>query len=99
MSGGSYDYLYRKMQEASVQLTSLNQPLHIRAFGDLMMKCAEAMHDIEWVESGDLATGDEMQSVMACINDEQILKIAVQDAERARDKLIDLIGCKDKWVD
>jgi len=96
MSGGSYDYLYSKMHDASARLRSKNQPLHRRAFGELLAKCADAMFDIEWVDSGDKEEGDDLASIMVCIHHDEILKVSVDEAIEARDKLIELLGCKYK---
>ena len=53
MSGGSYDYLYYKIEDAGRQLMRKDQPLYRQAFGNLLIKVAQAMHDVEWVDSGD----------------------------------------------
>ena len=52
MSGGSYDYLYHKVEEVADQLDGDRSPLR-RAFAEHLHKVAKALHDIEWVDSGD----------------------------------------------
>ena len=53
MSGGSYDYAYRDMDGFIRDLDRrANTPLR-KAFVKHLAKVAKAMHDIEWVDSGD----------------------------------------------
>ncbi len=62
MSGGSWDYLTFKMQDAADALKRSDCPQR-RTFGFLMDKCAKAMHDIEWVDSGDKSAGAEFETI------------------------------------
>ena len=59
MSGGSWDYLCDKMDEAADRLRESGNP-HRRAFGALMARCATAMHEIEWYDSCD-TSGEAVQ--------------------------------------
>lgn len=80
MSGGSYEYLYHKMDDAGMALMAKHQPAYRRAFGELMMKCAKAMHDVEWVDSGDMGRGDDEEAIMECIQFTDVLRVTVEDA-------------------
>lgn len=62
MSGGSWDYLYSKLEDAANRLKADNCP-HRRALGKKMQLMAEDMHDIEWVDSCDYSPGDELKSI------------------------------------
>lgn len=62
MSGGSWDYLYGRIEDAASTLQNSKEPLR-RAFGKHMVKVAKAMHDIEWVDSCDYSPGDEIKSI------------------------------------
>jgi hypothetical protein len=66
MSGGSYDYLYSKMQDAADTLSHSGNPLR-RAFAKKLELFAEAMHDIEWVDSCDKSPGDEVKAIEAAL--------------------------------
>ena len=66
MSGGSYDYLCYKMEDAADRLSQSKCP-HRRAFAVLMYKCATAMHDVEWVDSGDMSEGDDIEAISAAL--------------------------------
>lgn len=66
MSGGSWDYLCYKMEEAADRLSHSKCP-HRKAFAILMYKCATAMHDIEWVDSCDKRDGDEIEAISAVL--------------------------------
>jgi hypothetical protein len=52
MSGGSYEYFYFKLNDFADEVRDSNDPRRI-AFKKLMKLCADAAHDIEWVDSGD----------------------------------------------
>lgn len=62
MSGGSYDYLYSKVEDAADRLRGQNNPLR-RAFGVHLKAIAKALHDIEWVDSCDTSPGDEVPAI------------------------------------
>lgn len=66
MSGGSMDYLYCKVEEASF----VKNTAHRVAFQRHLMKVAKALHDIEWVDSGDSAAGSENDAIEEVLNDE-----------------------------
>lgn len=91
MSGGAYNYLFRYMEEVAHKLKIDPLPYR-RAFGDHMLKCAEAMHRIEWVDSGDESPGDDFESIMKCIDHVDILQTVVRDAESMRKDLEGLIS-------
>ncbi len=59
MSGGSYNYAYRTMEDAAETLRERHpdQP-HVVALADLFARLASVMHDIEWCDSGDYSWDD-----------------------------------------
>ncbi len=68
MSGGSWNYLYAKVQDAADQLDG--SPTMIRrAFGKHLRLIAEALHDIEWVDSCDYGRGDEEKAIRAALGE------------------------------
>lgn len=91
MSGGSYDYLCYKMQEAARTLIRKDQVAYRKAFGNLMMRCANAMHDIEWVDSSDMGQGDDEKSIMECIKFSDVLGVTVEESEIVAHELDRLI--------
>lgn len=66
MSGGSWEYLYHRIEEASGRLIESRDPLR-QAFGRHLFLVAQALHDIEWVDSCDYGTGDEMPAIEAVL--------------------------------
>lgn len=77
MSGGSWDYVYGKMQEAADRLIGEKKtPLRI-SFGEHLARCADALHDIEWVDSGDIGPGGENDAIL-----EVFKKISPADSAR-----------------
>ena len=66
MSGGSYDYIYYKIEEIRIDGTRNNKKRLL--FQGLLELVAKAMHDIEWVDSGDCFPGDENKALDAVFN-------------------------------
>lgn len=66
MSGGSYDYAYRKIEDIELEKTKKNKRRLL--FQKLLKLVAKAMHDIEWVDSSDYSDGDENEAIDACLN-------------------------------
>ena len=81
MSGGSMDYLYLKVENVEF---STNTPLR-RAFMAHLKLVAKALHEIEWVDSGD--GGDEDSAIRACLNKRAPLQAAIDAAREAMDSL------------
>lgn len=59
MSGGSHDYLYYKVEEFAGSIAPRPVSARRQEFAKLLDLVAKAMHDIEWVDSGDYSPGDE----------------------------------------
>lgn len=66
MSGGAYDYGYQRIEEMADSMGQGATPLRKR-FIDHLRKVARAMHDVEWVDSGDWGEGDENDAIRACL--------------------------------
>lgn len=81
MSGGSYDYVYFKIEELANDLRVGDCP-HRLAFKDLLYKVAKAAHDIEWVDSGDYGDGDEIDSIKSIFNDPKQLEVKAAALDR-----------------
>jgi hypothetical protein len=60
MSGGSYDYKYKELENLAALLDPQprdeKQPIRKR-LGSALLEIAQQCHDVEWVDSGDY--GDE----------------------------------------
>jgi hypothetical protein len=77
MSGGSMNYLYSKIEyDASFEE---NTPERI-AFAAHLQKVVQALHDIEWVDSGDYGPGDENKAIRACLSSALELEAAIEQA-------------------
>lgn len=63
MSGGSMDYAYYHVENINFPLTSSLR----KAFAEHLKLIAKALYDIEWVDSGDYAPGDEDEAIQACL--------------------------------
>jgi len=89
MSGGSYDYFYSKVNDVADQLMVQTNPLR-RAFALHLKKVATAMHDIEWVDSGDSSEGDEEKAINAVLGStskECQLKEVLHDLRRTAEQI------------
>jgi hypothetical protein len=64
MSGGSMGYLYRCLEWQAE--FAQDTPERI-AFARHLELVAKALHDIEWVDSGDYGPGDENEAIRACL--------------------------------
>ena len=83
MSGGSMDYLTYKVDEAADQLMNKNNTPLQRAFGAHLKKVAKALHDVEWVWSGDYGTGDDDEAIKPVLGDatsERVMDVLRADA-------------------
>lgn len=83
MSGGSMDYLTYKVDEQADELLNKNRTPLQRAFGNHLKKVAKALHDIEWVWSGDYGRGDEEDAIKAVFGDatpERVMDVLREDA-------------------
>jgi hypothetical protein len=83
MSGGSLDYVYDRVHDAAQAVRRRAEtPLH-RALANHLDKVSDALHDLEWVLSGDKSEGDEIPAIEACLSREFILEHATQEAREA----------------
>lgn len=83
MSGGAYDYAFIRIAEIRIDNTHTDPKR--AAFQKLLTLVADAMHDIEWVDSGDYGYGDEHKAIDACFamlgqDPELVTKAAAFDA-------------------
>lgn len=83
MSGGSMDYLYQRVRDASF---GRHTPERV-AFAAHLELVAKALHDIEWVDSCDYGPGDESAAIRACVAPGAVLAAATAAAVEARDAL------------
>jgi hypothetical protein len=69
MSGGSYDYACFTLQNNFIEefeKYTKGDPLRIAFLAHIKL-VFQAMHDIEWVDSGDCSEGDEHEAIKACL--------------------------------
>jgi hypothetical protein len=91
VSGGSYDYAFRGVERMAYEVLRRGKSSPLRAaFAAHLELVAQAMHDIEWEDSGDGA--DWETSVRAVLAPGAELAAAIEAAERARADLDTVIG-------
>ena len=87
MSGGSLDYVCYKVGDAADFIAkNATTPLQ-RAFAAHLCKVSEALHDIEWVMSGDYGEGDEVAAITACLHNTAELEQLTVEARQLVGKL------------
>ena len=74
------NYLYSRLDYDATFHTNTHER---RAFKEHLVKVAKALHDIEWVDSGDYGPGDENAAIRACLSSEQLLESVIEQAEEA----------------
>lgn len=89
MSGGSWEYLYLRLEDAANRLLTDRAPER-RALGRHLQLMATALHDIEWVDSCDYGRGDDRKAIDAALGSaarELVLAEVVTDAKAVREQL------------
>lgn len=92
------DYLTYKVGDVASELKDKNNTLLQRAFGAHLEKVAKALHDIEWVWSGDLGEGDEEEAIEAVLVDvvaDKTLDVLKRDATQLMADLMKVVGAAD----
>jgi len=79
MSGGSMNYLYSRI---SWEADFTKDTPERKAFGDHLDLVIKALHDIEWVDSGNYSPGDENEAIRACLAGGEKLRAAAEEARR-----------------
>jgi hypothetical protein len=92
MSGGSMEYLCFKVDEAADRLTNEKNPAR-RAFGEHLKKVAHALHEIEWVDSGDKSSPDDINAIRDVLADDyrqREIGVLIGDAKELIQQMRDL---------
>lgn len=93
MSGGFYEYADYKLRSFINEFAAeANTPLR-KAFLAHLTDVAEAIHDIEWVDSGDYGPGDEDEAIKKVLGPhwkEITLEVVLKQIELTREQLKEL---------
>lgn len=85
------DYLYIRVEDVADELGRSADPLR-RAFAKHLLLVANALHDIECVDSDDYAPGREHAAIRAVLGEGSVLAVLLADAEAAVKRLNDEIA-------
>ncbi len=94
MSGGSWEYFYNRLEDVADRLM-LEPQGNRKALGRQLKLAAKALHDIEWVDSGDCSDGDEDKAIEAALGKDSkalILHEKISEAIRVREELDESIS-------
>jgi hypothetical protein len=83
MSGGALDYAYGRVRDTAYELIRQSTNSHQKALGRHLLLIAEALHDVEWVLSGDYAEGDEIDAIQKVLPEHRLLDSVLEDARVA----------------
>jgi hypothetical protein len=87
MSGGSLDYIFSRVEDASEMIRkNCDTPLH-KAFARHLLLVSKALHDIEWVMSGDKGEGDDIEAIKKVVSSQLLLETLVEDAKEIQKQL------------
>ena len=95
MSGGSWDYVCYKVADAANALKNQACPYR-QALGQHLVLVAEALHDIEWVDSCDKSPGDEIESIKKVVSPKSVLCSYLEECKATLKKLKVLIDDCDR---
>jgi len=84
MSGGSWDYFYSKLEDVAQQLI-LSNCEYRRAMGLKLLLAADAMHDIEWVDSADMTYPAEIPAIRKFLGDNAQVLIMAELIKEAKE--------------
>lgn len=94
MSGGSWDYASDRINDIADRLAASKDP-HRRALGKRASLFADAIHDIELVDSFDLGDGDEVSAIRTFLGknaDALVLAEVIADAKTIAATLAKLLA-------
>jgi len=81
MSGGSWDYIYCKIEDVAARLKNEKCP-HRRALAEKLFLIADALYQIEWVDSGDNSSPEDINAIKLALGDTTTaLGVMIQDAK------------------
>jgi hypothetical protein len=83
MSGGSLDYVYGRVDDAAQSIMQQSKNPLYAAFAKHLIKVAKALHDLEWVLSGDCSEPSEVAAIRAVISPTEELDSVREEAEVA----------------
>lgn len=103
MSGGSYDYLYCKVEDMADRIGKFSNTPERKRFSEHLRRVAKAMYAIEWVDSCDWGKGDENAAIRAVFDPAENVAIDIAAAEsrmiEAHRRARDLSDMEDNALD
>ena len=93
MSGGSWDYVCYRVEDAADRLIE-SDDFHRNALGHHMKLISKALHDIEWVDSCDMGEGDEIESIKVALGADYknlVLRSGIRQAKKIYNDLKTLL--------
>ena len=83
------DYLYIKVEDVANELSYAKDPTR-RAFAEHLKKVSHALHEIEWVDSGDKSTPDDVNAIRLVFEgdyEKREMNILINDARELIEQL------------
>lgn len=85
MSGGSLNYVYSQVEYAASEIAIHATCLEHKAFAKHLLLVAKALHDIEWVLSGDFGPGDDLSAIRKALGEDHASvtrQVAIDEVRR-----------------
>jgi hypothetical protein len=98
MSGGSLDYVCYRVDEAADTIEARARTSLHQAFADHVRKVGVALHDIEWLFSGDYGDGQEEAAIRAVLDSRAELDTTAKRAAVAAQALADALNAYNENV-
>ena len=95
MSGGSLDYVCYRLDDAIEVIERRATTVLQTAFAVHLKDVSKALHDLEWVLSGDYGDGDDVEALRKVVNKQMELEAATNDARTALKQLQDVLAALD----
>ena len=91
------EYAFHYVEDAAETIVRRSRnPLHI-AFADFLKDVSVALHDLEWVLSGDYGEGDEIGAIKKVLNRSVFEKTSVTELENAIKQAQDAMEVLKTW--
>lgn len=94
MSGGSWEYFYSRLEDVAQRLRGCECPYR-KALGAKLQLAADALHDIEWVDSCDYGKGDDIKRLKLALGEDH-KSLAYQEL---RNDAIEMIKKLEEFTD
>lgn len=81
MSGGALDYASYNLDKIAQSILREGKTPQHKALAVHIMKVSKAVHDLEWMLSGDTSPGSETEAIEAVLHPGDVLAVLVEEGK------------------